>query len=365
MRRAAPCVRHHGAVSEPPAVEQRYVHGMERLVEAVQQLSLARDLARVQEVVRSAARDLTGCDGASFVLRDGDQCFYADESAIAPLWKGSRFPIESCISGWSMLHGETTIIPDIYADDRIPHEAYRPTFVKSLVMVPIRTVDPIGAIGNYWAAPHTATADEVRLLQALADSASIAMENIAVHDDLENRVRQRTADLERANREIEQLSITDDLTGVLNRRGFGQKAAGVVDQARQHGLTLVVIYLDVDGLKLVNDVHGHEQGNGRIAAVAGVLRSTVRSDDVVARMGGDEFCVVAAVPPGEVDALHGRVLDRFDEYNRGRSLDERVSVSVGVAAATGDEVDLDRLIASADLEMYAVKRGKATPHFTT
>lgn len=69
-----------------------YARGMARLVQAVQELSLARSLSEVQGIVRTAARELTGCDGASFVLRDDDKCYYADEDAIAPLWKGSRFP---------------------------------------------------------------------------------------------------------------------------------------------------------------------------------------------------------------------------------------------------------------------------------
>src|SRR5262249_27351111 len=60
----------------------------------------------VMEIVRSAARELTGADGATFVLREGDLCYYADEDAIAPLWKGRRFPASACISGWTMLHRE-------------------------------------------------------------------------------------------------------------------------------------------------------------------------------------------------------------------------------------------------------------------
>jgi hypothetical protein len=137
-----------------------------------------------------------------FVLRDGDRCHYADEDAIAPLWKGQRFPLEACISGWSMLNRQPVVIEDIYADNRIPHDAYRPTFVKSLVMVPIRALDPIGAIGNYWAAPHRATGAEVQLLQALANTTAVAMENVQVFTELEQRVQARTADLEAANREL-------------------------------------------------------------------------------------------------------------------------------------------------------------------
>jgi response regulator RpfG family c-di-GMP phosphodiesterase len=156
------------------------------LVDAIQRLSLAATVAQVQEIVRTAARRLTGADGASFVLRDGENCFYADEDAISPLWKGQRFPLTACISGWAMLNRRSTAIEDIYTDDRIPHDAYRATFVKSLVMVPIRTRDPIGAIGNYWADRHRATAQEVELLQALADSTAVAMENVRVYDELES-----------------------------------------------------------------------------------------------------------------------------------------------------------------------------------
>jgi hypothetical protein len=84
-----------------------YARGMARLVQAVQELSLARSLPEVQRIVRTAARELTGCDGATFVLRDDGKCYYADEDAIAPLWKGSRFPLERCISGWAMLNRES------------------------------------------------------------------------------------------------------------------------------------------------------------------------------------------------------------------------------------------------------------------
>jgi signal transduction histidine kinase len=167
-----------------PAAVPSDAPAMERLVAVVQELSMARGLATVQEIVRRAARELTGADGATFVLRDGEQCFYADEDAIAPLWKGKRFPMSACISGWAMLHRESVAIEDIYVDPRIPIDAYRPTFVRSLAMVPIRARQPIGAIGNYWAERHRITEEELRLLQALADSTSIAIENVVLLDEL-------------------------------------------------------------------------------------------------------------------------------------------------------------------------------------
>lgn len=119
-----PAVHSHDLPQEPALVDIAYVRGMERLVQAVQELSLARSLPDIQRIVRTAARELTGCDGATFVLRDNGMCYYADEDAIAPLWKGSRFPLEICISGWAMLNRQAAIIPDIYLDNRIPHAAY-------------------------------------------------------------------------------------------------------------------------------------------------------------------------------------------------------------------------------------------------
>ncbi|MGZ5050990.1 MAG: ATP-binding protein [Methylobacter sp.] len=188
---------HHSIESEcKPEPSFWYAHAMEQLVEVVQQLSLARDLTTVMEIVRHAARKLTGADGATFVLRDNGKCFYAEEDAISPLWKGQRFPMSSCISGWAMINRQPAVIEDIYADSRIPADAYRPTFVRSLVMVPIRTVDPVGAIGNYWATKSLPSPEQVKVLQALADVTAVTMENVRIYSELEQRVQKRTWELQ-------------------------------------------------------------------------------------------------------------------------------------------------------------------------
>ncbi|MCP3098117.1 GAF domain-containing sensor histidine kinase [Myxococcus sp. K15C18031901] len=164
------------------------------LLEVVRELAHLRTLEDVMAVVRRAARRLSGADGVTFVLREEDRVHYADEDAIAPLWKGRRFPIEQCISGWSMLNRAPAVIEDIYADERIPHEAYRTTFVKSLVMVPVRRSDPVGAIGAYWAERRTPGAREVSLLQTLADSAAVAVENGRLYEA--ERAARRAAEAE-------------------------------------------------------------------------------------------------------------------------------------------------------------------------
>ena len=158
------------------------------LVEVIEQLAGARTVEDVAAVVRSAARRISGADGVTFVLRDEDQCWYLDEEAIGPLWKGQRFPLTACISGWAMLNGKTAVIPDIYADPRVPHDAYRPTFVKSLVMTPVRPEDPIAAIGAYWAELGAPSEPAISRLHVVARATATALANVQLIASLEEAV---------------------------------------------------------------------------------------------------------------------------------------------------------------------------------
>ncbi|MBX7150094.1 GAF domain-containing protein [bacterium] len=234
---------------------------VQQLIDVLRKLSKARDTMSVTEAVRTAARHLTGADGATFILRDGDQCYYVDEDAIAPLWKGQRFPMSACVSGWVMLHDQAVTINDIYEDARIPIEAYRPTFVKSLAMVPIRSGSSIvGAIGNYWARSYTASVEEMQLLQTLADAAAISMENIRLIHNLEHRVDERTKQLEATNKELEAFaySISHDLRAPLRAiEGFSrilqQEYADKLDEEARRLFTIISSNTHRMGL-LINDI---------------------------------------------------------------------------------------------------------------
>lgn len=343
----------------PEFSAQDYARGLERLVLAVQELSLARSLAEVQRIVRTAAREITDCDGATFVLRDEGHCYYADEDAISPLWKGKRFPMEVCISGWAMLNRDSAVIPDIYRDARIPHAAYRPTFVRSLAMVPIRKLEPIGAIGNYWSCKHQPSDREVSLLQALADATSVAMENVQVYSELEERVRDRTAELTKANEEIRQLAITDELTGLSNRRGFYLMADAALETVRRQRSRCLLAFIDVDGLKKVNDQNGHDAGDALISDVAHILRATLRRSDVIGRMGGDEFCILVTDPDGDLTLMRARLQQAIHAFNETHQRPYRVSASIGLIERSlnhDDGITLDDLLTDADELMYEEKK---------
>jgi len=131
---------------------------------------------QVIEVIRSAARNVISADGVTFVLRDGSHCHYVEEDAIGPLWKGQKFPMTSCISGWAMMNRQTAVVPDIFADERIPHEVYRKTFVRSLVMAPVGLDTTVAAIGAYWRDKPVISPREVAAVEALAAMVGEAMQ---------------------------------------------------------------------------------------------------------------------------------------------------------------------------------------------
>lgn len=148
------------------------------LVLAVERLAGARSTDDVIATLRASARSLVGADGICVVLRDDNKCYYVEEDAIGPLWKGGRFPMETCISGWAMLNRKTAVIPDVFVDERIPHAVYRKTFVNSLVMTPIGHEQPTAALGAYWARNYQAPREVVETLEALARAAATALDNV-------------------------------------------------------------------------------------------------------------------------------------------------------------------------------------------
>ncbi|HEV2774925.1 MAG TPA: sensor domain-containing diguanylate cyclase [Solirubrobacteraceae bacterium] len=306
------------------------------LAEAIDDFADARSVKDVQGLVHHAARRLTGADGATLIVREGGMCHYVDEDAVEPLWKGSRFPMENCISGWAMRHREPVVVEDVFADPRIPQDLYRPTFVKSLLVVPIGSRKPIGAIGMYWARRHRATEEQVAAAGALAAAAAVALDRARLVQEVERR-RITESDLR-------ELCERDPLTGVLNRRAWDQLLTRALRKGTQ---PLYIALIDLDHFKDYNDRNGHPAGDALLRRAAAAWRAAVRAGDVLARYGGEEFAVLLA---GCEEDIALEIAERL----RLATTDEQ-HVSVGVARWDGRQ-PAARLVERADNALYEAKR---------
>jgi two-component system sensor histidine kinase/response regulator len=176
-------------ITERKRLEER----LRRLAGAVEGIAGVRDLPELAAIVCAAARHLTQSDGATLVQRDGEDCVYLGEDAIATLWKGRRFALDACASGTVIRSARPLAVAELTEDPRVPAAPYAGTFVRGLCLVPIGRTDPVGAIGCYWAQPHLVTDEELGLQQALADAAAVGLANL----DLYARLTQARAEAER------------------------------------------------------------------------------------------------------------------------------------------------------------------------
>jgi two-component sensor histidine kinase len=208
------------------------------LLAAVENLARAGTTEDIVELIRTSARRLIGCDGIAVVLRDGDLCHYIEEDAVGPLWKGRKFAIGDCISGWSMLHKQTAVIPDIAKDARIPLHLYRDTFVQSLVMAPVGIEHPIAALGAYWSAVYQPSDYEIETVETLARATATALENarlvsalsraLAQAELARDELRHRVKNAYLAAQSLAMLSMPPDYSRVF--------AARIAALARAHEL---------------------------------------------------------------------------------------------------------------------------------
>jgi diguanylate cyclase (GGDEF)-like protein len=199
---------------------------------------------------------------------------------------------------------------------------------------------------------------------------------VALNARLEETVVERTRALEDANRhlseeiayrkqaeeEVRRLSVTDDLTGLLNRRGFLLLAEQDLRAAKRAQAVRAMIYLDLDGLKRVNDTYGHKAGDALLIDAAGVLTTCFRESDIVARLGGDEFAVLAAKGENE-EIMVSRLQAITSQFNKHGSPAHQLSFSIGVVRCLPDSgKPLLELLAEADALMYEQKRSRRREH---
>ncbi|HKE55912.1 MAG TPA: diguanylate cyclase [Pyrinomonadaceae bacterium] len=178
--------------------------------------------------------------------------------------------------------------------------------------------------------------------------------------ELQQSLAQRVAELELAQESLRNLSLTDDLTGLYNRRGFFTLAEQHLSSARRAKREASLIYIDMDGLKDLNDTHGHEVGSLALREVADILRETFRSSDLIARIGGDEFVIFETyLAPNDGGTGVARLQQNVSQHNAAQARDYKISLSIGVAPVAFDaSLTLEELLKNGDRMMYEQKRNR-------
>ncbi len=206
----------------------------------------------------------------------------------------------------------------------------------------------------------TGANDEELGLSALSAGAQDYLIKGQVDGRLLRRALRYAVGRHQVRQQLESLSLKDDLTGLHNRRGFMMLAEQQIKLARRMRQDFLLLFLDLNQLKHINDTFGHSEGNRALAEAADVLRGCFRQSDIVARLGGDEFAAFAmATADMEEGVLRGRLTAALQQVNAAPDRDYPLGFSSGILRCPGGDIrSIDTLLAEADKLMYAEKRGQ-------
>lgn len=257
--------------------------------------------------------------------------------------KTVRLKMGEGIAGWVAKHGEPLLVPDVYTDPRFAKRIDEMTKwqTHSIICLPLKSKQRVLGVIQLINVDMKHFGDhEVLALNSLADYAAIAIDNA------------------RAVERIQELTITDDCTGLYNARHLYKTLEAEVYRSARFGYEFSVLFLDLDHFKRVNDTHGHLIGSKLLAEIGYSIKSHLRLIDYAFRYGGDEF-VVLLPQTGKESALvvARRIRDVFRNslFCREESLNLNVRASMGVATYPEDAKSAHEIIRQADEMMYMVK----------
>jgi diguanylate cyclase (GGDEF)-like protein len=256
--------------------------------------------------------------------------------------RGLRVKSGEGLAGWVLEHGETLIVPEA-PDNALLNQsgAGGKRAVRSAIALPLRgrkgtqgvieILNPRAEMSDY----------TIAFLHILADHAAIAIEN--AHDVSH----------------IQQLTITDDTTGLYNVRYLYNVIERELTLSKKLKLPLSLAFLDLDHFKLVNDLHGHLIGSELLAKAGRRLQELSRKQDLCFRYGGDEFVILMPETDSKNALVHAQAIHSAltnTQFQMTNGLKLSISASVGLATAPADGVQVHAIIGTADARMYAVKR---------
>jgi diguanylate cyclase (GGDEF)-like protein len=314
---------------------------LDELVEA--QTLIATSEAGLDSVLKAAAEaalSLTSADGACVELLDGDEIVVRGCAGVCTDHLGLRLKADTSIAGECFRLGEVLVCTDTEDDPRVDGEACRLVGARSAIVVPLFAGDVAnrapdleaevkGVLVVYFARVNGFQNDELQILTLLATMVGGALARAGLMERLTNE------------------AVTDELTGLPNRRAWYQHLARALAIARRSGKPLSILILDLDGFKEVNDREGHAAGDRLLRTLSSCWASELRGSDLLGRIGGDEFGVIL------------EQTDRAAALDVSARLDQAIigqhGASTGFALWDGDE-EATALVARADTDMYGYKK---------
>jgi len=260
------------------------------------------------------------------------------------LFASLRIPIGQGLSGWvvqnrkPILNGNPSVEPG-YLNDTSKYST-----LMSALAVPLEGLQGVvGVVALYHAEKDFFTSDHLRILRAVSSKMGLAIENAMKYEQAENS------------------AVTDYLTGLPNARSLFLQLDRELARCKRDNNTLTVMVADLDGFKQINDRFGHLEGNRVLRLFAHSLKETSREYDYVARMGGDEFVVIAPGLTAEASARKAEQM-RSLAQQAGKTIcnEDILSLSVGKALYPEDGMDAERILSEADKRMYLQKRSQST-----
>lgn len=319
------------------------------MIEIGKALTSSLDIHSIFETIMKQVERLIKPKSWSLLLVEdgsGDLVFEIAVSSVSEQLKGVRLGRGKGIAGWVAQHGQALLIPDVSKDVRFSeHFDQKLSFTtRSIVCVPMKIKAQVVGVIELINSLDELDFDEsdIQLISAIADFAAIALENA------------------RNYQRINELVITDDLTGLYNSRQFGQLIEKEVQRSERYGDKFSLIFLDLDHFKGINDTHGHLVGSRMLGEFGTLIGENIRNSDMAARYGGDEFAIILPhTGKEEAVKMAGKLLTAMKCTHFVADADTPIALtaSFGVATFPDDADSRSGLIKAADSAMYEAKAG--------
>ncbi len=315
------------------------------LFELSQDLGASLSLGETLSVFAVKLRRAMPYDAIAIYVRHGEELVpeYVNGDNFR-LFASLRIPIGQGLSGWvaqnlkPILNGNPSVEPG-YLND-----ASKYSTLNSALAVPLEGLQGVvGVVALYHAEKDFFTSDHLRILLAVSSKMALAIENAMKYEQAESS------------------AVTDFLTGLPNARSLFLHLDREMARCKRDNTTLTVMVADLDGFKQINDRFGHLEGNRVLRLFAHSLKETSREYDYVARMGGDEFVVIAPGLTAEATARKAEQMrDLAQQAGKDVCNEDILSLSVGRAVFPEDGIDAEKILSEADKRMYLQKQSQAT-----